>query len=93
LIQLCDRLQREHGANWETRWSDAVLDARGNGETWTRELLQQILTPMLDTVERAESVGGSPDIALTHAHGLDARASNFLMGLVNEARSTTDTGS
>ncbi|WP_346277685.1 hypothetical protein [Pseudonocardia sp.] len=48
---------------------------------------------MLDTVERAESVGGSPDIALTHAHGLDARASNFLMGLVNEARSTTDTGS
>ncbi|MFI9586442.1 hypothetical protein ACIHCQ_32485 [Streptomyces sp. NPDC052236] len=53
-------------------------DARGNGETRTRELLllQQILPPMVDTVERAESVGGSPDIAPTLP-----------------SRSTTDTGS
>ncbi|WP_393063387.1 hypothetical protein [Streptomyces sp. LN549] len=48
---------------------------------------------MLDTVERAESVGGKPDIVLTHAHGRDAHASNFLMGSVNEARSATDTRS
>lgn len=86
LLGACDQLVERHGDSWGTHLPGALLDADQQGAPWAREITRKLISGMLNTLERAEAIGGDPVAALMDTHGLPGELAHVVLDLADQAR-------